>query len=399
MTRPDAPGPALRIAPPEFMRDAPLRAVLAALPSARIVGGAVRDALAGRPVADVDLAAPEPPDQVIRALDAAGLKHAPTGLQHGTVTAISGGRGFEVTTLRTDERTDGRHAEVAWTTDWQQDAARRDFTINAMSMRADGAVFDYFNGIEDLAAGRVRFVGEPSQRIAEDYLRVLRYFRFHARYGSAPPDARTVQALRDAAPSLHRLSVERIWSEVKRILAVPDPVAPVRLMAELGVLAAVLPGANDLEALERLVCAGAPADPLLRLAAMQPGAGADLAARLKLSNAEAATLLALSGPAPDPGWDDGDLRRALAGTPAPALIGRAWLMGGVAPEWAALRERLAAMKRPVFPLHGRDAVALGVPAGPRVGELLAEVRAWWMAGGCVAGAQHCRAELARRAGD
>lgn len=391
--------PPLRVEPPDFLQDPALRAVLAALPEARIVGGAVRDTLAGRPVADVDLATPDLPGAVIAALDRAGLKHAPTGLQHGTVTAISGGRGFEVTTLRTDEQTDGRHAAVRWTPDWQQDAARRDFTINAMSMTADGAgcaVFDYFGGLEDLRACRVRFVGEPAQRIAEDYLRVLRFFRFHARYGSGQPDAATTQALREAAPRLGRLSVERVWSELTRILAVPDGLPAIALMAELGVLDAALDQHANLPALGRLVHAGAPPDPLLRLAATADDV-ARLAERLKLSAAEAAELTALAGPAPDPAWDDDDLRRALAVTPAATWIGRAWLAGGSAPAWAALRDRLGRMKRPVFPLAGRDAVRLGVPPGPEVGALLATVRAWWMAGGCVADAAACRAQLASAA--
>lgn len=385
--------PAVLITPPDFLHDPALQAVLAVLPSARLVGGAVRDALASRPVSDIDLATPERPDAVIGALAAAGLKHAPTGLQHGTVTAISQGRGFEVTTLRTDERTDGRHAEVAWTTDWQQDAARRDFTINAMSMRPDGAVFDYFAGLADLQAGRVRFVGDPAQRIAEDYLRVLRYFRFHARYAISAPDPSTLDALAAGVPGLARLSAERVWSELKRILAVPDPVEAIGLMARLGVLPAVLPGASDPAALAHLVRAGAPADPLLRLTALYPAA-ADLAERLKLSKSEAATLASLAGPAPDPAWDEPTLRRALAETPASALLGRTWLVGGDAPQWQGLRARLAATCRPVFPLHGRDALQLGLPAGPAIGLLLDAVRSWWMEGGCRADVAACRAKLA-----
>jgi poly(A) polymerase/tRNA nucleotidyltransferase (CCA-adding enzyme) len=385
---------ARQIAPPPFMYDPALLAVLAALPDARLVGGAVRDAIAGRPVADVDLAVPRPPEAVIAVLDKAGLKHAPTGLQHGTVTAISGGRGFEITTLRTDQRTDGRHAEVVWTEDWQQDAARRDFTINAMSMTPGGAVYDYFGGLDDLAAGRVRFVGEARQRIAEDYLRVLRFFRFQARYGAAEPDLATAEALRDAVPKLSLLSAERVWSELKRILAVPDCLAAVGLMHALGVLEAVLLHGVDMTALERLVESGAPPDPLLRLVALYPGAVA-MAERLRLSKAEASTLEGLAGPAPDPAWGDHALRRALVDTAPEVLIGRAWLAGGEA--WQGLRARIGAMQRPVFPLSGRDAVALGVPPGPAVGGLLAAVRGWWLAGGCVAGVDACRAELARLA--
>ena len=388
--------PALQITPPPFFDDPALRAVLAALPEARVVGGAVRDAIAGRAVTDIDLAIPFPPEVVIRALEGARLKHAPTGLQHGTVTAISRGRGYEVTTLRTDERTDGRHAEVAWITDWQQDAARRDFTINAMSMRQDGAVFDYFGGLADLHAGRLRFVGDPVRRIGEDYLRVLRFFRFYARYAAHAPDNATCRALRDAAPAMCRLSPERVWSELKRILATPEPVQAVALMQELGILGAILPGTTDLEAFTRLVKAGAPADPLLRLSALFPAAP-DLAEPLKLSRGEAHTLGALAGPVPDPGWSDDELRRALTGASQEALSGRAWLQGA-GPEWAALRARIGATIPPVFPLHGRDAVALGVAPGPDVGRLLGAVRGWWLEGGCVAGAAACRAELASKVG-
>jgi len=398
------PQPALRIAPPAFLSDPALLAVLAALPGARLVGGCVRDAIAGRAVADIDLATPQPPDAVTRALQEAGLRAVPTGLDHGTVTAVSGGRGFEVTTLRRDQETDGRHAQVAWTADWQEDAARRDFTMNAMSMLPDGAIYDYFGGVADLRAGRVRFVGDPAARIGEDYLRILRFFRFHARYGHGDPDPAALEALRDGVPGLGRLSPERVWSELKRILATPDPRGAVQLMADLGVLPAVLPGPFDLACLDRLLRAGAPSDPLLRLAGLErssassevPGARVELAARLRMSVAERDRLTALAGPPPDPGMDDDALRRLLADAAPGALIGRGWLAGDAGPEWSALRTRLAALPRPVFSLEGRDALALGVPPGPAVGELLCAVRAWWMDGGCRAGAAACRAELARR---
>ena len=399
--------PSFTIAPPEWAGDPALLPVLAALPGARMVGGCVRDAIAGRPVHDVDLATPEPPEAVMRALRAAGLKVVPTGLQHGTVTAVSAGRGYEVTTLRRDVNTDGRHAAVAWTEDWQEDAARRDFTINAMSMGRDGGVWDYFGGAEDLAAGRVRFVGDAAARIAEDYLRVLRFFRFHARYGAGAPDPAALDALRGGVPGLGRLSPERVWSELKRILATPDPRGAVALMVDLGVLPALLPPPLDPGRLDRLVAAGAPPDPLLRLAALCPAAGMPLAEALRMATAERDRLLALHGPAPVPGLDDDALRRLLADAPPGAVPGRAWLAQADAgsdagsdaggPGWAAVQERLAALPRPRFPLAGRDALALGVPPGPRVGELLAAVRAWWLAGGCLADAAACRAELARLA--
>jgi len=386
----------LRIAPPAFLSDPALQAVLAALPAARLVGGCVRDALAGRPVADVDLATPSPPDAVTQALQAAGLRAVPTGLDHGTVTAVSGGRGFEVTTLRRDQATDGRHAQVAWTTDWQEDAARRDFTMNAMSMLPDGAVFDYFDGVADLRAGRVQFVGDPAARIAEDYLRILRFFRFHARYGRGDPDPAALAALRDGVPGLARLSPERVWSEIKRILATPDPTGAMRLMAGLGILAAILPGPHDLGRLDRLVHLGGPADPVLRLAALTSDAVLDLAARLRMSVAERERLIAMAGPPPAPGMDDDALRRLLADAPPGALTDRAWLVGDAVPGWNAVRARIAALPRPVFPLEGRDALALGLSPGPAVGELLRDMRAWWLDGGCRANAAACRAELARR---
>jgi len=384
----------MRIDPP-FLHDPAVRKVLAALPAARIVGGAVRDALLGRDVADIDLATPDPPDRTMEALRAAGLKAVPTGLAHGTVTAVADHRGFEITTLRRDLETDGRHAVVAFTDDWREDAARRDFTINAMSLAPDGEVFDYFGGLADLHAGRVRFVGAAATRIAEDYLRILRFFRFHARYGTGAPDPAAVAAIADAVPGLARLSAERVWSELKRILAAPDPRAAVALMAQLNVLPAVLPEGFSLPRLDALIARAAPADPLLRLAALLDGDASTLAERLRLSGAEHDRLIALrEGPAPQDGDDDDALRRLLADTPPETLIGRAWLAG----TGPALRERLAALPVPVFPLRGRDLAAAGIQAGPAMGDLLARVRRWWLDGGCRADAAACQAELRRLTG-
>ncbi|HEY7576960.1 MAG TPA: CCA tRNA nucleotidyltransferase [Acetobacteraceae bacterium] len=389
--------PALRIPPPAFLADPGLAAVLAALPEARVVGGAVRDTLAGRPVAEIDLATPLTPEAVAKALEASGIRAVPTGLEHGTVTAVADGRGFEITTLRRDVETDGRHAVVTFTEDWRADAARRDFTINAMSMTRLGEVFDYFGGIADLRAGIVRFVGDPATRIAEDYLRILRYFRFFAGYAGSAADPAALAAVRAGVPGLARLSAERVWGELARILAAPDPRAAVALMGELGVLPAVLPEGSDPAPLASLVEAGAPADPILRLAALLTGDAAALAARLRLSAADRDRLAALRrGPVPRPGDEDPALRRLLADEPAEPLIGRTWLAGGAAPDWVALRARLAAMPRPVFPLEGRDVLALGEPEGPRVGNLLRAVRQWWRDGGCAADKEACRAELMRR---
>jgi poly(A) polymerase/tRNA nucleotidyltransferase (CCA-adding enzyme) len=401
------------VARPPLLQDPAIAAVLDALPRARLVGGAVRDALAGLPLADIDLATPDAPAAVTAALAAAGIKVVPTGLAHGTVTAVAGGRPIEITTLRRDVATDGRHAVVAFTDDWHEDAARRDFTINAMSMARDGVVEDWFGGREDLAAGRVRFVGEPARRITEDYLRALRFFRFQARYGRGAPDQAALAAIAAAVPGLPRLSAERVWAELKRILAAPDPAAAVALMAATGVLAAVLPEATDAAALARLVAAGAPADPLLRLAALAPGFGAEAAARLRLSGAEAERLAAAAGPVPAPCDDDAALRRALADAPHDALADRAWLAeargasrdevgdtagdaaGGKAGGWAGLRARLAATDRPVFPLAGADVVAAGVEPGPRVGAVLGALRAAWLAKGCMGDRAAWREALAR----
>ena len=390
--------PVLRIDPPEFLRDPALAAVLDALPGARLVGGAVRDALSGRPIADIDVATPLVPHEAVAALTRAGIRAVPTGIDHGTVTAVVAHRGFEVTTLRRDVETDGRHAVVAFTADWRADAARRDFTINAMSMTRDGAVFDYFGGLADLRAGVLRFVGDPARRIGEDYLRILRYFRFHARYAAAPADAATCAALRNGVPGLAGLSAERVWSELSRILAAPDPRIAVSLMAELGVLAAVVPEGAEPARLIRLVDAGAPADPLLRVAAVLTGDPLAFALRLRLAVAARERLIALrTAPLPHPADDDAALRRLMADTDPAVLIDRTWLEGGGGPEWARLRSRLAAIPRPVLPLEGRDVLALGLPPGPLVGTLLRAVRGWWLEGGCVADGTACRAELARLA--
>jgi len=374
---------------PEFLRHGTPAAVLAALPGARAVGGAVRDFLCEppKPIHDVDVAVALPPQEAARLLRNAGLKVFETGLQHGTVTAVLDRQPVEVTSLRRDVATDGRHAEVEWIGDWREDAARRDFTINAMSMGLDGVLHDYYGGLADLRAGCVRFVGVPGARLAEDYLRALRFFRFWARYGRGAPDGEAVAAIRDAVPGLARLSVERVWMEIKRLLQAPEPGDALRLMDQTGVLGAVLPEALplDLAALERLVARAAPVDALLRLAALLP-AGADhvsLGQRLKLSSAEVLRLAHIldQSAMPPPGASEAAL-----------LIWQALSRFGTAPDahlplWLAdARDGLdraaerAAMHGPppVFPLQGRDALALGVPPGPDIGRLLGAVEAWWL---------------------
>jgi poly(A) polymerase/tRNA nucleotidyltransferase (CCA-adding enzyme) len=397
----DAEGPHAAIPPPAFLSDPAPSAVLAALAGSRVVGGPVRDALAGLPVHDVDIAAPLHPEEIIRRLRAAGLKVFETGLRHGTVTAVLDSVPVEVTALRRDVATDGRHAEVEWTTDWREDAARRDFTINAMSLDGAGNLWDWFGGREDLAAGRVRFVGDPARRLAEDYLRALRFFRFQARYGRGEPDAAALAAIRDAVPGLAaRIAPERIWMELKRLLAAPDPRAALALMRDAGLLGAVLPEAGGFEVLARLVAIGAPADPLPRLAALVAGdAVPALAARLRLSNEERARLggLAAAAPSPDPVSDKPALRPWLAGRSKATAMDELWLAEARdGRDRAALRDAVAAMEQPVFPLQGRDLLALGLPAGPEVGRLLAALRAWWIAEGAGPGPEACLAEARRR---
>ena len=384
----------MKIDPPAFLADPAVVRVLDALPDARIVGGAVRDALAGRPVADIDLATPLLPANVAAALTRAGIRSVPTGLDHGTLTAVVNGRGFEITTLRRDVATDGRRATVAFTSNWRDDAARRDFTINAMSMTREGTVFDYFGGAADLRAGVLRFVGDPATRIAEDTLRILRFFRFFARYGTGAPDPAALGAIRGGVAGLAALSVERVWHELSGLLAVPNPGAAVTLMSDLDVLAAVLPEGASHEGLTRLLESGAPADPVLRLAALLTGDAAAVAIRLKLSAADRDRLVALRHPLTvTSNDDDAALRRALADEAPAVLAGRAWLAGQ-----PALAARLAGMPRPMFPLEGRHVVALGIGPGPRVGALLRDLRAWWMEHGCDDGKQACLAELRRRSG-
>jgi poly(A) polymerase len=366
------------------------------LPEARIAGGAVRDALAGLPIADVDFAAPLAPAQVIARLRGANIQSIPTGLAHGTVTAVMAGRNFEITSLRRDIETDGRHATVVFTDNWQADASRRDFTINAMSIDAAGTLFDYFDGQADLAAAQIRFVGDAAQRIREDYLRILRFFRFFARYGSAPdPDA--VAAITALKQGISGLSAERIRTELLLLLRAENPGPAVRLMQTTGVLPIILPQANPTN-FHALLARGAPADPLLRIAALSDEPISEFAARLKLSNAEETSLAAMrAANTLTPAATSADLRRALAVHDPATLISRTWLAQDSGKDWDDLRHRIAATPRPVFPLQGRDITALGIPPGPEIGRILAGVHAWWLDQGCTASAADCRAQVSAQA--
>ncbi|HEX4694118.1 CCA tRNA nucleotidyltransferase [Sphingomonas sp.] len=364
--------------PPAAWRDRPgLARLIAALGpgTARIVGGAVRDTLLGLPTADIDLATIHAPDEVIRLLEAVQIKTVPTGIQHGTITAVSDEEVYEVTTLRRDVDTDGRHATVAFTDDWREDAARRDFTFNALYADPEsGEIFDYFNGIADLEARHVRFIGNPLVRIAEDHLRILRFFRFLARFGDTP-DPAGLAACTDRANDLMALSRERIANELLRLLVAPRAPEVVELMIDRGILAPVLPEIADalrLAALARAEAeAGVVPDPIRRLAALlppDPAAAANVGARLKLSNLqrrrlESAMLPADSAPralAYRIGVDFAVDRLLLAGESTADLDG-----------WTP----------PRLPLSGGQLVAKGLTAGPDVARTLRRIEDRWIAEG------------------
>jgi len=364
-------------------------AVMAALGEARFVGGAVRNALLGVPVMDVDIAVPMPPQETMARLAARDIKVAPTGIAHGTITAILGNKVFEITTLRRDVETDGRHAVVAFTDDWAEDAARRDFTINALYAAPDGTVFDYATGVTDLIAGRVRFMGAADARIAEDYLRVLRLFRFHAWYGKGEVDADGLRAAAAAKDKLKSLSAERVQKEMLRLLEAGNPAPVLRVMAATGILPELLPGALQLPRLERLAAIEAdhllPRDGVLRLAALLPDgeAAAHAAAdALKLSNADRTRLEQALGGAALSWLSARDARALLYRIGAARFRDKVlleWARGGGNPiQWRMLMTMSETWQRPRFPLTGRDVMRAGVTEGPDVGRLLAQVEDWWI---------------------
>ena len=370
------------------------RAVLDALGSdARFVGGAVRNALLEREVSDIDIATPLAPDEVTRRLTAAGLGAVPTGIAHGTVTAISDGTPFEVTTLRRDVSTDGRRAVVAFTTDWKEDAARRDFTMNALYATADGEVIDLVGGVDDLRAGRVRFVGDATTRIREDYLRILRLFRFHAWYGKGEIDPEALRAAAAEKAGIAQLSGERVQKELLRLLEADEPAPVLRSMAAAGILSEVLPAALSIPRLERLARIDADAffkpDPLLRLAALLPNdpkIAQATAAKLRLSNAQSARLEDIAGAREKivSYLSVKEVRKLLYRIGTAPFKDRVFLKWAEDPkesnavQWRMLLAVADAWERPVFPLTGREVMLAGVPEGPLVGKILAEVEDWWI---------------------
>jgi poly(A) polymerase len=369
------------------------RAVMAALEAAggpgcaRFVGGCVRNALIGAPVADIDIATTLMPEETDRAIRAAGLKAVPTGIAHGTVTAVSERQPFEITTLRRDVSTDGRKATVAFTDDWAEDAARRDFRLNALYADGTGQVFDPTGeGVADAAAGRIIFVGDPGTRIGEDYLRILRFFRFFAWYGRGEPDRAAVEACRALASGMTRLSAERVSKELMTLLAAPDPREALAAMSAAGVLSQILPDARAGPAFEAAVAQGG--DPVIRLMTLLPSderIATEASARLRLPNSTRDRLAAaaVAAPAVSLLMRDPEVRAAAyhfgARTVADALH-RRWAEN---PAGADDAQRLLTLvegwRRPPMPVGGRELARLGVEPGPETGRVLKAFEDGWIA--------------------
>lgn len=347
----------------------------------RYVGGAVRDKLLGLPISDVDLATRLKPGEVVRRLEAARIKAVPTGIDHGTITAVSGGHPFEITTLRRDVSTDGRRATVAFTDDWKEDAARRDFTINALSADpVTGEIFDYFEGLKDLEGRHIRFIGDPLKRIAEDHLRILRFFRFHARFGQGEPDAAALDACTARANDLMALSRERIADELIKLLGMPDPAPTVAIMLDRGILAPVLPeiAPERLADLQALIAAERKArlepEALRRLAALLPRdarTAEEIAVRLRLSNKARKRLGCAAG------RDLSSSPQALAyRLGVECAVDRLLLAGRVA-EAAGI----AGWHAPRLPISGGGLIELGLPEGPIVARTLKQIEKRWIEAG------------------
>jgi poly(A) polymerase len=358
-------------------QDDGLKAVVAALGGeVRLVGGVVRDTLAGQVTKDIDLATPLLPEKVIEKLSAAGIKCVPTGLAHGTVTAVVEGRPFEITTLRRDVSTDGRRATVTFTDDWQEDAARRDFTVNALYADPDtGEIQDYFGGVADLEAGIVRFIGEPLTRIAEDHLRILRFFRFNARFGKGTPHAESLAACRVRANDLMALSRERIAMELLAILTLPNPESAIGLMIDNGIFVPVLPEIADAASLGRLLerekALASEPDALRRLAALLPADPAlaeDVGNRLRLSNAQRKQLITLASRSVDDNTNPKALAYRLG---VEAAMDRLLLGTGDAAA-------ILGWTPPKFPLTGGSILARGIQAGPEVARVLQAAERQWI---------------------
>lgn len=381
------------LADADWLRAPSVRAVFAALDgeagSARIVGGAVRDALAGLPVGDVDFATPLTPDAVVERVETAGLKAVPTGIEHGTVTVVANRTGYQVTTLREDIETDGRHAVVRFGDDWTADARRRDFTVNALSVDAAGLVDDPLGGYPDILARVVRFIGDAGRRIAEDHLRILRFFRFNAQFGVGPVDPGGLDAAIRARNDLRDLSAERIGHEMRRLVLGPRAAEIAGTMQDAGILGIVLGGVGYIGTLRRVADFTPQSDAALRFAALGCRAEPDverLADRLRLSNAvrdgmDAALVGALALP-PVPSERDAKHRLYAIGAStwrAAVTLAYAWRTGSADEAyWRALYTLPERWTPPRFPLTGKDVLGAGASRGPAVGGVLKALEAWWV---------------------
>ena len=405
-TRPPTSPPSISDAP--WLRAPATQAVFAALNqhghSTRAVGGCIRNTLlvnlnanASQPhktseaeVTDIDLATTALPDEALKLASKAGLRTVPTGLQHGTVTVIADGHPFEVTTLRRDISTDGRHAEVAFTDDWALDAARRDFTMNALYADAAGTVYDPISGYPDLQAGRVRFIGDAAERIREDFLRILRFFRFFATYGTDQPDQDGLNACLQLRGGLSRLSEERIRQEFLKLLEAPLAGATVEIMSEHGILAEILPIAPNHSRLAAVIARDSPPDGALRLAALAvqtEESARKLIAKLRLSNQEAETLLTIahslekpiiSRPKPEAARQ---LYYRLGKTKYLKLMKFYWALsadGPNHPEWQTHLNLPNTWQPPAFPITGQDLIARGFEPGPALGTLRSSLMDLWL---------------------
>ena len=402
-----------KIIPPQnWMQDPACIAVMQALTSggstARFVGGCVRDALLGRPINDVDIATDSLPEDVIGLLEDAKIRSIPTGLKHGTVTAVIDHKTFEITTLRHDIETFGRHANVAFSASWQEDAARRDFTMNAISLDLDGTLHDYFNGYEDAKAGIVRFVGTPTKRLKEDYLRLLRYFRFHAYYGKGTPDHASLEACINLAGNMKSLSGERIQQETLRLFKAPNPISTFEIMVEGNIYhhlftdPAIDLNKDDIDSFKRYLKLekkhNLKVDSLCRMAVLfkrhlAPKQAKDIANRLVLSNRDADNwqnyiTVSLEAKSPMDTIDNYQLIDRFGGETVKNILAiTAAVTGvGITPDWWTFINEKSNIP---FPIQGRDALNFGIPHGPTVGEYLKATRLWWLEAGFVADKEQC----------